>query len=78
MTVQKKMTITVEPEVYAGLKRQIGRGRISAFINALVRPHVVKEELEKAYAEMAADEQREQEAEEWTENLITDGRNEKK
>ena len=72
MIVYKKLTITVEPKVYAGLQSVIGRGRISAFINALVRPHVVKEELEAAYAEMAKDEKREQEALEWSENLITD------
>jgi predicted CopG family antitoxin len=74
--VHKKLTITVEQDVYAGLNSLIGRGRISAFINALVRPHVIKDELEKAYAEMAEDEKREQEAEEWSENLIGDTYNE--
>ena len=72
MIVHKKLTITVEPQVYAGLQQMIGRGRISAFINALVRPHVIKEDLEAAYEEMAKDEEREQEAQEWSENLITD------
>ncbi len=74
--MRKKLTITVEQDVYAGLNSLIGRGRISAFINALVRPHVIQDELEKAYAEMAKDEKREQEAEEWSENLIGDTYNE--
>ncbi len=74
--MHRKLTITVESEVYEGLSEQIGRGRISAFINALVRPHVVKQELEKAYEEMANDKEREKEAYEWSENLIGDAYNE--
>jgi hypothetical protein len=38
----------------------------------LVRPHVLDEELNAAYADMAADEAREAEAAEWSETLIAD------
>ncbi len=66
--MHRKLTITVAEEVYEGLHRQVGRGRISSFIEQLVRPHVVAdEELEAAYREMAADTAREQEALEWIE-----------
>ena len=68
----KKLTITVEEEIYEGLHRVIGRGAISQFIAGLVRPHVVGADLESAYADMAADEAREREAFEWAEDLADD------
>jgi hypothetical protein len=74
--MHRKLTITIEQEVYEGLHRVIGRGRISAFLNALARPHVVEEDLEKAYREMAADSDREAEALEWSENLLRDSEDE--
>jgi hypothetical protein len=70
--VQKKLTITVDEAVYNGLYRTIGPRRISQFIEDLVRPHVVEPNLASAYAEMAADEAREQEAEEWSDSLLPD------
>lgn len=68
----KKLTITLEEEIYEGLHRVIGRGSISQFIAELVRPHVVGADLENAYAEMAADEEREREALEWADELADD------
>ncbi len=70
--MHKKLTITVEQQVYEGLHRVIGRGRISAFLNALARRNVIREDLEAGYREMARDRQREAEAAEWSENLVTD------
>ena len=70
--MQKKLTISVDEDVYAGLYRVVGPRRISQFIEDLVRPHVVGEDLAAAYAEMAADEAREAEAEEWANALISD------
>lgn len=70
--MQKKLTITVDEKVYNGLRKRIGPGRISHFIEDLVRPHVVDEELELAYAQMAQDEDRETEALEWTETMAGD------
>jgi hypothetical protein len=70
--VQKKLTITVDAEVYDGLHTVIGRRRISRFLNDLARPHVVGRELLAGYAAMAADEARETEAEEWIEGLVGD------
>jgi len=60
--MQRKLTITLDAEVYAGLHRVIGRRKISRFIEDLVRPHVLTDELEAGYAAMAADEAREAEA----------------
>lgn len=74
--MHRKLTITIEQDVYDGLHKVIGRGRISAFLNALARPHVVEEGLEDAYREMAEDAEREAEALEWSENLLRDGEDE--
>ncbi len=68
----RKLTITVDAEVYDGLHCVIGRRRISRFLNDLARPHVVGQDLSAGYAAMAADEVREAEAESWTEGLVHD------
>lgn len=70
--MQRKLTITIAEDVYEGLYREVGSGKISAFIEHLVRPYVVPRALDDAYAEMAANEQREREALEWAEGLIGD------
>ncbi len=68
----KKLTITVDDEVYAGLHSVIGKRRISRFLNDLARPHVLQRELADGYRAMAADELREREADEWIEGIIGD------
>ena len=68
----KKLTISVDADVYDGLRSRIGPRRISRFLNDLARPHVTGQGLELAYADMAADEAREAEAAEWSEGLIGD------
>jgi predicted CopG family antitoxin len=68
----RKLTITVEDDVYSGLHRRIGPRRISKFLNDLARPHVIEGDLEAAYRDMAADEDREREALEWSEATISD------
>ncbi len=70
--MHKKLTITVDPDVYAGLHSVIGPRRISRFLNDLARPHVVPPDLAAGYAAMAADEAREAEADAWSEALIAD------
>jgi predicted CopG family antitoxin len=60
--MSKKLTITVDDEVYAGLHSVVGRRRISRFINDLARPHVLRDDLAEGYRAMAADEEREREA----------------
>ncbi len=68
--MRKKLTLTVDERVYKGLHKKIGRGRISQFIEQLVRPHVTTEDLDAAYEVMSKEEKREQEALEWSEGLI--------
>jgi len=70
--MQKKLTLTIDAEVYDGLHKTIGRRKISRFIQELVRSHVVRPALEAEYAEMAKDAQGEQEAAEWAEMTFKD------
>ena len=70
--MQKKLTITVDVEVYEGLHKTIGPRKISKFVEDLVRPHVIHPNLESAYADMARDTKREKEALEWAEATFKD------
>ena len=74
--MQKKLTISIDEQIYEGLHNMIGRRKISQFIESLVRPHVVKPNLEAAYREMALDAERESEALEFAEATIGDVANE--
>ncbi len=70
--MQKKLTITLDKSVYEGLQKVIGKRRISQFIEGLVRPHVIPQELDNAYRKMAADSGREKEALDWAEAFVGD------
>ena len=74
--MRKKLTITIDEQVYEGLHEVIGHRRISRFIEDLVRPHVISPDLEAAYQNMAQDEAREAEALEWAEATVGDVANE--
>ena len=68
--MRKKLTITINEEVYAGLHSVVGRRNISQFIETLVRPHVIDRNMEAAYRRMAHDHDREAEALEWIEGTL--------
>jgi hypothetical protein len=70
--VQRKLTISVDEDVYAGLHAVIGPRRISRFLNDLAKPHVVRGDLREEYRAMAADEKRERDALDWAEGLVGD------
>ena len=63
----KKLTITIDSNVYEGLYRVVGAGKISQFIEKLVAPHVL--DLSASYAELAQDEAAACEALDWIEGL---------
>ena len=75
--MQKKLTVTIDEEVYNGLRLVIGPRKISRFIEDLVRPHVLKKDIYTAYEAMATDQVRETEALEWSENTFGDINSEK-
>jgi predicted CopG family antitoxin len=70
--MQRELTITVDEHVYEELQRVVGAEHVSAFIESLIRPHVIGVDLESAYRQMAKDEARESEAFDWTEGIIGD------
>ena len=59
--MQKKLTISIDADVYDGLRERVGPRRISRFLNDLARPHVTSKGLETGYSDMAAEEARETE-----------------
>jgi hypothetical protein len=70
--MRKKLTVTIDAEVYEGLRKNIGPRKISKFVEELVRPHVIHPKLESDYAEMAKDMRREKEALEWADATFKD------
>ena len=77
--MQKKLTVTVDEDVYEGLRKTIGPRKISKFIEQVVRPYVIRPNLESDYADMAKDKKREKEATEWAEmSFKEDSENEAK
>ena len=48
--MQKKLTITIDEDVYAGLYKVVGKRKISRFIESLVRPHVIRDDRDASYA----------------------------
>lgn len=65
--MRKKLTLTVDEQVYEGLYRVVGRRKISSFIESVVRPYLIHHDLDAGYRSMAADTEREAEAEDWVE-----------
>ena len=74
--MQRKLTITLDEDVYNGLWRRVGKRRISNFIETVIRPLVADTSLDDGYMAMAADKEREAEAVEWSNALIGDATNE--
>ena len=70
--MHKKMTISLDETVYEGLYRTVGRRHMSQFIEDLLRPHVLGTALDEGYQAMAADQERETEAQAWCNALVAD------
>jgi hypothetical protein len=68
--MRRKLTIMVAEEVYEALHRVVGPRKIGRFIEDLVKPHIVKRNLESCYREMGRDEEGEGEAVKWAEAVI--------
>ena len=76
--MRKKLTLTIDEEVYDSLRQVVGPRKISHFVEDLVRPHVVKRNLYDGYRAMAADCVRESDALEWVESTCGDISNEER
>lgn len=74
--MQKKLTISIDEKVYDGLHDVIGPRKISKFVEELVRPHVVRPQLDSEYEMMAKDKVREAKSLEWAEGTFRDSSHE--
>jgi hypothetical protein len=63
--MQKQMTISVEEDVYNALAPLMAKKALGAYISNLVRSQTKIPSLEEEYKAMAADTEREKEAQEW-------------
>ena len=70
--MRKKLTITLDENVYGALHRVVGCGSIRRLIEDLVSPNLMEQDLDAAYPELAQDKDREVETLEWAEALIGD------
>ncbi len=69
----KKLTILVDADTHRALLKKVGRGNIGRFLIDAAKPHLSGDtHMRAGYAAMAADQAREKEALEWSENLIVD------
>jgi mRNA interferase MazF len=62
--MRRKLNLTVDEEIYEGLRRVIGPRNIAKFVEVLIRPHVVRPILETAYGRLANDRREERPAHE--------------
>lgn len=77
-TAPKKITILIDRDVHRELYRRVGKGNIGKFISKVIRPYITdRNKISEAYKEMSLDKNREKDAREWSENLLTDLRNER-
>ena len=67
--MSKKLTITVDDEVYVGPHTIVGRRRISRFLNDLARPHVLRADLTEGYQGDGGGRGTGARSREWVENL---------
>ena len=70
--MRRELTIMVAEEVRGPPSGLSVPARIGRFIEDLVKPHVVKRNLESGYRAMGRDEEGEGEAVEWAEAVIGD------
>jgi predicted CopG family antitoxin len=63
--MEKKLTITIDDQVYNALRQRVEREHISKFIEGLVRPHVFPQKPEKTCRQASRDETSEAEELEW-------------
>ncbi len=68
----RKLTILLDEQVYERLHAVAGKRRVGRLVEQLVRDRLLYEDLDGAYAAMAADERREVEAFDWAEATLED------
>ena len=70
--MHKKLTTTTDERNHVGRLKAVGPRKISRIVDNPSQPPVTRIDLDSAYAEMARDRKREENALEWAENLFKD------
>jgi hypothetical protein len=70
--VSRKLTILLDDRIYDRLHAAAGKRRVGRFVEQLVRDRLLDEDLDGAYAALAAEEEREAEALEWADATLGD------
>ena len=68
--MRKRLTITLDEQIYEELRRRAGHRNISSFIESLVGPRLIHDDLDAGYRRMSEDSEREAEAAEWVEGTF--------
>lgn len=70
--MSRKLTILLDDRIYDRLHAAAGKRRVGRFVEQLVRDRLLDEDLDGAYAALAAEEEREAEALEWADATLGD------
>jgi hypothetical protein len=70
--MQKKLTLSIDAEIYEALHKVAGKRKIGRFIENLVRPHIMSLELPKASKHKIQDKYQENETLPWVEATLRD------
>jgi hypothetical protein len=71
--MSKKMTVSIDRQIYDGIQALIGSDDIGEFLEDLARPFIDADGRVAGYVEMSADKAREIEADQWCNALAADG-----
>lgn len=72
--MQKKLTISIDDEIYAALYRNVGPGKISRFIADAIRPRLkLANSVREGYRRMGKDAGWMKDAGEWVDSFVDDG-----
>jgi hypothetical protein len=74
--MQKKLTLSIDAEIYEALHKVAGKRKIGRFIEKIVRPHITSLELALAGKELIQDGKQESEALLWAGTTVGDSGNE--
>jgi hypothetical protein len=70
--MQKKLTLSIDAELYEALHKVAGKRKIGRFIEKIVRPHITLQELAQAGNQLIQDEKLESEALLWAGTTVGD------
>jgi hypothetical protein len=70
--MQKKLTLSIDAEIYEALHKVAGKRKIGRFIEKIVRPYITLQELAQAGNRLIQDEKLESEALLWAGTTVGD------